>query len=129
MQKELEELQPKLVTAREENAKMMVVIERESVEVEARSKVVRKDEEVANEKAAEAKALKEEVRGEEEARGGRRGGREGTGGWKYSRRWWGGEEEERRGEEGVTHLTFILLFSVKVTWRRLYLLWRQPSRL
>ena len=62
MQKELEELQPKLVTAREENAKMMVVIERESVEVEARSKVVRKDEEVANEKAAEAKALKEEVR-------------------------------------------------------------------
>ena len=70
MQKELEELQPKLVTAREENAKMMVVIERESVEVEARSKVVRKDEEVANEKAAEAKALKEEVRGVEGWRGG-----------------------------------------------------------
>ena len=68
MQKELEELQPKLVTAREENAKMMVVIERESVEVEARSKVVRKDEEVANEKAAEAKELKEEVRRERRTR-------------------------------------------------------------
>ena len=80
MQKELEELQPKLVTAREENAKMMVVIERESVEVEARSKVVRKDEEVANEKAAEAKALKEEVR--------RVGGTEG---------WRGGREEGSRG--------------------------------
>ena len=71
MQKELEELQPKLVTAREENAKMMVVIERESVEVEARSKVVRKDEEVANEKAAEAKELKEEVGRERRAREGR----------------------------------------------------------
>ena len=62
MQKELEELQPQLVTAQEENAKMMVVIERESAEVEARSKVVRKDEELANEKAAEAQALKDEVR-------------------------------------------------------------------
>ena len=61
MQKELEELQPKLVTAKDENAKMMVVIERESAEVEARRKVVKKDEEVANAKAAEAKALKDEV--------------------------------------------------------------------
>ena len=61
MQKELEELQPKLVTAQDENARMMVVIEKENVEVEARSKVVRKDEEVANQKAAEAKALKDEV--------------------------------------------------------------------
>ena len=49
MQKELEELQPKLVMAQEENAKMMVVIEKESAEVEARSKVVR---EVANDEAA-----------------------------------------------------------------------------
>ena len=61
MQKELEELQPKLVTAQDENARMMVVIEKENVEVEARSKVVRKDEEAANEKAAEAQALKDEV--------------------------------------------------------------------
>ena len=49
MEKELEELQPKLVVAQEENAKMVVVIEKESAEVEARSEVVR---EVANDKAA-----------------------------------------------------------------------------
>ena len=61
MQKELEELQPKLVTAQEENAKMMVVIEKENIEVEARSKIVKKDEEAANEKAAEAQSLKDEV--------------------------------------------------------------------
>ena len=64
MQKELEELQPKLVTATEENSKMMVVIERESREVEARSKVVRKDEAVANEKASESQALKDECEGD-----------------------------------------------------------------
>ena len=62
MQKELEELQPKLKVAKEENAKMMTVIERESTEVEARSKVVKKDEAVANKQAAEAQALKDEVR-------------------------------------------------------------------
>ena len=62
MQKELEELQPKLVVAQEENKKMMAVIEKESAEVEARSKVVREDEKAANEKAAEAQALKDEVR-------------------------------------------------------------------
>lgn len=61
MQKELEELQPKLVTAQDENARMMVVIEKENVEVEARSKVVRKDEEAANKEAAVAQALKNEV--------------------------------------------------------------------
>ena len=61
MQKELEELQPKLVTAKDENAKMMVVIERESAEAEAKRSVVVKDEEVANAKAAESKALKDEV--------------------------------------------------------------------
>lgn len=66
MQKELEELQPKLVVAQEENKQMMVVIERESTEVEARSKIVRADEKVANEKAAEAKALKDEVKKEQE---------------------------------------------------------------
>ena len=61
MQKELEELQPKLVTAQEENAKMMVVIEKENIEVEARSKIVKRDETAANEKAAEAQSLKDEV--------------------------------------------------------------------
>ena len=63
MQRELEELQPKLVTAQDENARMMVVIEKENVEVEARSKVVRKDEEAANKEAAVAQALKDEVCG------------------------------------------------------------------
>lgn len=62
MQKELEDLQPKLVLAKEENSKMMVVIEKENVEVEARSKVVRKNEEAANKEAAAAQALKDEVR-------------------------------------------------------------------
>ena len=61
MQKELEELQPKLVVAQADNKKMMAVIEKESAEVEARSKIVREDEKVANEKAAEAQALKDEV--------------------------------------------------------------------
>ncbi len=61
MKIELKELQPKLVVAQEENTKMMAVIEKESAEVEARSKIVREDEKVANEKAAEAQALKDEV--------------------------------------------------------------------
>ena len=61
MQKELEELQPKLKVAKEENEKMMTVIEKESTEVAARSKTVKKDEAIANEQAAEAQALKDEV--------------------------------------------------------------------
>jgi dynein heavy chain len=60
MQKELEELQPKLVEASTENERMMKVIEKESVDVEARSKVVKEEEKGANEKAAEAQALKDE---------------------------------------------------------------------
>ena len=66
MQKELEELQPKLEVAKEENAKMMTVIEKESTEVAARSKVVKKDEAAANEQAAEAQALKDEVNNQTE---------------------------------------------------------------
>ena len=61
MQKELEELQPKLVVAQKENDEMMKVIDKETIEVEARSKVVKTDEAVANEKAAESQALKDEV--------------------------------------------------------------------
>lgn len=38
----------------------MQVIEKESAEVEARSELVRKDEAVANQKASESQALKEE---------------------------------------------------------------------
>ena len=60
MQKELEELQPQLVVSQEENAKMLVVIEKESGEVEETSKIVRADEVVANEQAAQAQALKDE---------------------------------------------------------------------
>ena len=40
------------------------VIEKESAEVEAASKIVREDEAVANAKAAEAQALKDECEGE-----------------------------------------------------------------
>eukprot|EP00116_Pleurobrachia_bachei_P000103 sb/3460365/ len=60
MQIELRELQPQLVITAEENEKMMVHIEKESVEVEKMSKLVRADEEVASAKAKEATALKEE---------------------------------------------------------------------
>jgi len=60
MQKELEDLQPKLVVSAEENAKMLVVITKESAEVEETSKIVKADEQVANEQAAQAQALKDE---------------------------------------------------------------------
>ncbi|XP_055503511.1 dynein axonemal heavy chain 12 [Leucoraja erinacea] len=64
MKKELVELQPKLETAKVENANMMKVIEVESAEVEAKSKVVKVDEEAATEKATEAQALKNECESE-----------------------------------------------------------------
>ncbi|XP_056241890.1 dynein axonemal heavy chain 12 [Seriola aureovittata] len=60
MKKELVDLQPKLEQAKIDNTKMMKVIEVESVEVEAKSKVVRIDEEAATIKANEAQALKNE---------------------------------------------------------------------
>ena len=60
MQKELEELQPQLVVSAEENSKMLVVIEKESREVEETSKLVRADEVIANEQAAQSQALKDE---------------------------------------------------------------------
>lgn len=60
MQKELEELQPQLVVSAEENSKMLIVIEKESAEVEETSKNVKADEQVANEQAAQAQALKDE---------------------------------------------------------------------
>ncbi|KAF7662821.1 hypothetical protein LDENG_00225550 [Lucifuga dentata] len=60
MKKELIELQPKLEQAKIDNTKMMAVIEVESQEVEAKSKVVRVDEEAATLKANEAQALKDE---------------------------------------------------------------------
>ncbi|XP_019944293.2 dynein axonemal heavy chain 12 [Paralichthys olivaceus] len=60
MKKELVDLQPKLEQAKIDNTKMMEVIEVESVEVEAKSKIVRVDEEAATLKANEAQALKNE---------------------------------------------------------------------
>ncbi|KAM8930418.1 dynein axonemal heavy chain 12 [Pelodytes ibericus] len=60
MKKELVELQPKLEEAKVENENMMKIIEKESAEVEAKSKIVRSDEEVATEKAADSQALKNE---------------------------------------------------------------------
>ncbi|KAM4720749.1 dynein axonemal heavy chain 12 [Rhinophrynus dorsalis] len=60
MKKELVELQPKLEKAKVENANMMEVIEKESAEVEAKSKIVRGDEEIATQKASEAQELKNE---------------------------------------------------------------------
>ncbi|XP_077070519.1 dynein axonemal heavy chain 12 [Siphateles boraxobius] len=60
MKKELVDLQPKLEQAKIDNTKIMKVIEVESVEVEAKSKLVRVDEETATIKANEAQALKNE---------------------------------------------------------------------
>ena len=54
------DLQPKLEQAKIDNTKMMKVLEVESVQVEAKSKVVRVDEEAATLKANEAQALKNE---------------------------------------------------------------------
>lgn len=60
MQVELEALQPQLRVASKEVEEMMVVIERESVEVSKTEKVVRVDEAEANEQAMAAKAIKDE---------------------------------------------------------------------
>ncbi|KAM4737020.1 LOW QUALITY PROTEIN: dynein axonemal heavy chain 12-like [Anableps anableps] len=64
MKKELVDLQPKLEKAKIDNTEIMKVIEEESVEVEAISKVVRVDEEAATIKANEAQALKNECESE-----------------------------------------------------------------
>nr|XP_008166211.1 dynein axonemal heavy chain 12 isoform X1 [Chrysemys picta bellii] len=60
MKQELVDLQPKLEAAKVDNANMMKIIEKESAEVEAKSKTVKIDEEIATEKAAEAQELKNE---------------------------------------------------------------------
>ena len=58
MQVELQELQPKLVETSKQTEDLIVVIEKETVEVEAVKKVVEEDEAVANKAAGEAKAIK-----------------------------------------------------------------------
>jgi dynein heavy chain len=60
MQEELHALQPQLIVTQKETDQIMEVIARESVEVEKKRAVVKVDEAVANKKASEAKAIKEE---------------------------------------------------------------------
>nr|CAD7398119.1 unnamed protein product [Timema cristinae] len=60
LQKDLSDLKPELEKAAGETLKMMTRIERETVEVERASGLVREDEKVANVQAAAAQALKKE---------------------------------------------------------------------
>ncbi|NXU08026.1 DYH3 protein, partial [Pardalotus punctatus] len=60
MQKELTDLQPELIKTSAETEKMMVKIEKETVEADAIRKVVAADEKEANEAAAVARAMKDE---------------------------------------------------------------------
>jgi len=58
MQQELTALQPELIQTSAETDKMMVKIEKETVEVDTKKELVSADEKVANEAAAEAKGIK-----------------------------------------------------------------------
>ncbi|TKC51361.1 hypothetical protein EI555_000034, partial [Monodon monoceros] len=60
MQFELEALHPQLKVASKEVDEMMMIIERESVEVAKTEKIVKADETIANEQAMAAKAIKDE---------------------------------------------------------------------
>ncbi|XP_062507706.1 dynein axonemal heavy chain 3-like [Corticium candelabrum] len=60
MQEELIALQPELKKSQEESEKLMVVIERDTIEVEAKKQVVAADEAVANKAAAAAQAIKDD---------------------------------------------------------------------
>uniref|UniRef100_A0A0L8HIS0 Uncharacterized protein n=1 Tax=Octopus bimaculoides TaxID=37653 RepID=A0A0L8HIS0_OCTBM len=64
MQSQLESLQPELLKSSKEAEDMIEVIEKESADVEVTTKIVKADEAVANEQAAEAKALKDECEAE-----------------------------------------------------------------
>ncbi|XP_071775394.2 dynein axonemal heavy chain 3 [Centroberyx gerrardi] len=64
MQQELTALQPELIQTSAETDKMMVKIEKETVEVDAKKALVSADEKVANEAAAAAKAIKDECEGD-----------------------------------------------------------------
>lgn len=58
MQEELTALQPELIQTSAETDKMMLKIEGETVDVDAKRKLVSADEQVANEAAAAAKLIK-----------------------------------------------------------------------
>ncbi|XP_053350493.1 dynein axonemal heavy chain 3 [Clarias gariepinus] len=64
MQQELTALQPELIRTSSETDEMMVKIEKETVEVDAKKELVAADEKVANEAAAAAKAIKDECEGD-----------------------------------------------------------------
>ncbi|KAI1896260.1 hypothetical protein AGOR_G00092970 [Albula goreensis] len=64
MQQELTALQPELIKTSAETDEMMVKIEKETVEVDAKKELVSADEQVANEAAAAAKAIKDECEGD-----------------------------------------------------------------
>ena len=58
MQEELTALQPQLIKTSAETDTMMIKIEKETVEVDAKKELVAADEKVANDAAAAAKAIK-----------------------------------------------------------------------
>lgn len=58
MQEELTALQPELIQTSAETDKMMLKIEGETVDVDAKKKLVSADEQVANEAAAAAQLIK-----------------------------------------------------------------------
>uniref|UniRef100_A0A8B9MGM6 Dynein axonemal heavy chain 3 n=1 Tax=Accipiter nisus TaxID=211598 RepID=A0A8B9MGM6_9AVES len=64
MQKELTALQPELIQTSAETDKMMIQIEKETTEVDAKKELVSADEKEANEAAAVAKAIKDECEGD-----------------------------------------------------------------
>ncbi|KAK5855256.1 hypothetical protein PBY51_005374 [Eleginops maclovinus] len=64
MQEELTALQPELIKTSAETDEMMVKIEGETVEVDAKKELVSADEKVANDAAAAAQAIKEECEGD-----------------------------------------------------------------
>ncbi|XP_044289654.1 dynein axonemal heavy chain 3 isoform X4 [Varanus komodoensis] len=64
MQKELTALQPELIQTSAETEKMMIHIESETVEVDAKKELVAADEKEANEAAAVAQGIKEECEGD-----------------------------------------------------------------
>ncbi|XP_054113715.1 dynein axonemal heavy chain 7 isoform X7 [Callithrix jacchus] len=60
MQSELEALQPQLKVASKEVDEMMIMIEKDSIEVAKTEKIVKADEAIANEQAMASKAIKDE---------------------------------------------------------------------
>ena len=58
MQQELVDLQPKLIETSRETEELIAIIEKETVEVEEKKKIVEQDEAVATEAANVAKAIK-----------------------------------------------------------------------